>query len=490
MPSHVVARTAFALFAVAGSASAQLITPKTLPVAQGDQFMIFPTQRIGMGSPSIALADTLLDPFINPAKITRVGRMQFYGAPVFYTISSNSGAGRTLPIGSMGKAGKWTGALAMAVQQLDRGSLAVGAPERLSDRSTVNQYASGVVGRRFDSRGISLGGSMYVAGLRAIDGVDFLYANSQNIDQSGHMVDMRVGLTKEWSGDRALEVLLLHNRFDMTHDVSYVDFVFDPVQRIQVRRDRIEHNQDRTHAYGVHLGYERPLAEQGWRIGWSATGNVLSHPKIPNYEIQNIPRDPGTTWAYNLGFGLSRVLHPATFGLDVIYEPMWSHTWADAATDTPTQNGRVIPKGGKTVENDFRFSNAIIRIGVDREAEIGTARDPRTAGMQFGLAMRAINYDLDQVSHVGGGARSQHEDWVEWTPTWGLRFRFPELEIRYSGRYTTGVGRPGVSNGGIPIAVDALTAAGSSIIAAPSGPLTLQNVHVITHQISFSVPMR
>ena len=32
----------------------------------------------------------------------------------------------------------------------------------------------------------------------------------------------------------------------------------------------------------------------------------MDHPKIPNYEIMNIPRDPGTSWSYNLGVGIAR----------------------------------------------------------------------------------------------------------------------------------------------------------------------------------------
>ena len=36
-------------------------------------------------------------------------------------------------------------------------------------------------------------------------------------------------------------------------------------------------------------------------LGWVATTNLMSHPKIPNYEIVNIPRDPGRSTAYNVG---------------------------------------------------------------------------------------------------------------------------------------------------------------------------------------------
>src|ERR1043166_4739207 len=47
---------------------AQLISIKTVPIAQGDQFDIFPSQHRGMGGVSLALAVTLLDPFRNPAR--------------------------------------------------------------------------------------------------------------------------------------------------------------------------------------------------------------------------------------------------------------------------------------------------------------------------------------------------------------------------------------------------------------------------------------
>ena len=40
--------------------------------------------------------------------------------------------------------------------------------------------------------------------------------------------------------------------------------------------------------------------------------------------------------------------------------------------------------------------------------------------------------------------------------------------------------------------LDALTSVSRAggIIAAPSGPLTLQDAHVLSHQVSFSLPLR
>ncbi|MGQ0538992.1 MAG: hypothetical protein ACT4R6_08620 [Gemmatimonadaceae bacterium] len=480
-----------AAFTPAPTADAQLVLPKTIPVAQGDQFLVFPADKQGMGGVSIAVADTMLDGFVNPAKLSRVRVGRFYGAPAFYNVSGNAGSGRTLPLGSLGTAGEWSGALTFALQQLDSGDDGFGFPERLSDRSSTNEYLSGAVARRLGRSGVSLGASVFWAGLDALDGVSMLYSGSQNIEQFGKLLDLRAGITKEFAGDRTLELLVLHNRFDMTHDVTWARFLLDSATRRWTNRQVVEHNQDRTHTWGLHVEYERPLTANGWRIGWLGTFNRHSHPKIPNYQIQSIPRDPGTTWAYNLGFGLARHVGPASFGIDVIYEPMRAKTWADAARDTAAAGGGIIRAGEKTVENDFNFSNAIIRLGVAREAEL-SAGETKTLGVQFGVAMHAIDYRLKQVNNIARSRRTQNEDWVEWTPTWGVSLRFPELEIRYMGRYTGGVGRPGVA-AGFRTTLDAVSAAGGrggGFIAAPSGPLTLQDAHVTTHQVAFSLPMR
>ena len=62
-----------ALFVVASTAAhGQLVTPKTVPIHQDEQFSIFPSLRAGMAGVGIALDDTLSDPFVNPAKTARV----------------------------------------------------------------------------------------------------------------------------------------------------------------------------------------------------------------------------------------------------------------------------------------------------------------------------------------------------------------------------------------------------------------------------------
>jgi hypothetical protein len=488
----------FALVAaVPATAPAQLIPIRTVPVAQADQFAIFPSTTLGMAGVSIAVPDALLDPFVNPAKGTRVSAPYFFGSPVLFSVTSEAGGGRTLPLAAVHRVGAWFGGLSLALQQVDAGQqnpfvplpvfdvapAVIPPPTPAQPRSHGNSFAFAMVGRDLPDAGLSLGGSLFWAGLHGIDGVDLLYANSAGIRQSGNAMDLRLGLLKEWEGDRSLEALVLYDRYRMAHDVTYLDSFWDPGTQQIRQQPRVEENLDYTDTWGLHLEYERPLPGPGWRIGWLATANRATHPKIPNYEIMNIPRDPGDTYAFNVGIGLSRIAGPATFGVDAIYEPIWSNTWADAAGPVATASGDTIPAGGKTIENDFRFSNASFRMGASRD--IG-----RTLALQLGLVVRSTHYWLTQVDNIQRTSRNLEEQWVEWMPTWGVGLRFPELEIRYQGSVLNGTGRPGVAPSGVTWEVADAARLASNILVAPSGPLTLGEVKVVTHRVGLSLPLR
>src|SRR5256884_2763116 len=116
----------------------------------------------------------------------------------------------------------------------------------------------------------------------------------------------------------------------------------------------------------------------------------------------------------------------------VVYQPIWSTTWAEAQTPVVTVGGGTIPVGGRTVENGFHFSNALMRIGVSREVTLGPLT--RTAAVQLGLAVRSVHYDLAQQDHVEAVMRPLGESWGEWNAAWGPSFRLSELEPRYPGR--------------------------------------------------------
>src|SRR5438105_7257899 len=101
---------------------AQLIQIKTLPIADGDQWRFFPSANLGIGGVSIALHDSLLDPFDNPAKGVRLSdqrKGQFFGSPTFYSVSKNAGGGRTFPVGGIVRSGSTFGGVALAIQEID-----------------------------------------------------------------------------------------------------------------------------------------------------------------------------------------------------------------------------------------------------------------------------------------------------------------------------------------------------------------------------------
>ena len=468
---------------------AQVIALKTVPLATGDQFLLLPSERLGMGGVSIALDDMLLDPFINPAKGALIDESVLLGTPTFYGISDQNGAGRSLPITALFHSDGGFGAISFALQQLVAGQsrdviffgadvIWPGPQPRLRDFSATNLYVNGSLGTELGESGFSVGAGVSWAGLDALDGVEHLYVLSNGIEQSGHQADYRAGLF--WDRrDQHFEAVLVHNRFNMKHDVSYIDWRWDQESQRTIVTERVETNRDRTRTTGLQLGFSRPITASGWMVGGTWTVNRKTHPKIPNYEIMNIPRDPGISWAYDFGVGIAKSSGPATFGIDVVVEPIWSNTWAEAATDTVGVNGQIFHKGDKTVENDFFFTNVQMRLGL--------AYDLEHASFQAGVEVRSYAYSLKQRDRIQDTKRDQEESWMEWSPSLGATAKFSEFEIGYQGRLTTGSGRPGVQWTGARAEAVSLAA---DFMVAPSGPLTLQDALVITHRVTVSVPIR
>ena len=488
---HVIAAVSLlATIGVARDSVAQSITPRTVPVQMGQQFDIFPSDRAPMGKVLIAVDDALLDPFVNPAKATRVSAGMLSVAPYFHSQSESRGGGRTFPLTGIATTGHWSFGGLFALQQLDRTRLAWNAP--LSEQTASNQYIAAMIARRLPG-GFAIGASGYAATLEAEQGIDQLYSGSDRILQDGSAADVRVGLTRQWGEDRNFEVVLLRSRFDMTHDVHWPGFrqfvgpgVFTDVA------ERSENHRDHTTKWGAHSEYSRPVGAEGWKLGVLGTVNRLSHPKIPDYRINDVitvPRDPGHTWAYNAGLGMSRVMGKATFGFDVVLEPMFSTTWAEAARDTVSARGVTIPKGGHTVDNEFRFNNSLLRFGFEHMAP---PSDSGTHfGVQFGLGLYSIRYRLDQTDQVRDTSRVQREQWMEWTPSLGFKLRGSGYEVRYALTITCGAGgecMPCLICGGDDLTAPA--SGGGGVIAAPTAALRFNGGRVTTQRLTISLRIR
>lgn len=476
------------LLGAPAAASAQLIPVKTVPIAAGDQFAIFPSRNQGMAGVSIALDDGLLDPFVNPAKGARVPETRIFAAPSLYDVSDDLGLGRSLPLGAQIRARDWFGGLMLSLQELEGPQPAffpfidpfpgtAGRTEVLSESSHGNIYTFATLGRELSGPSLALGGSVFWADLEALEGVELLFPFAPRLDQSGDVLDLRLGVAGEIEGGRTWEALLLHNRLDMTYEFDRVAVSpggFGEIVRVA--------ELDRTNTWGLHLGYVAPLEAEGWRVGGILTGNYKNHPKIPNYDLMRIPRDPGDSWAFDLGVGVSRTLDRTRLGIDLVLEPIWSETWAEAAEPVPTVGGAVIPTGGKTVDNDFRFTNLLMRMGVGYEAE--------EVQLEMGLQVRSIDYTLEQTDLVQETRREQDESWTEWTPTWGIGLKLGGLDLHYAGRVTTGTGQPGVLSRFEPLAGGDFTTASADYLVAPMDRLTLQEAHVFAHQVYVVIPVR
>ena len=462
------------------TAPAQLISIKTVPIATGDQFMIFPSQNLGMGNISIALDDHWLDPFINPAKGAGLTQNYLFSSPTFYHITNNNGSVKTLPMGVLYKSSDWFGGAAISIQQLEpsqQNRPFWAGTQKLGDKYSDNMYLFGSLGRTLPDSKTSVGASFFWAGLDAVEGVEMLYSTSQDIQQYGNLFDLRIGLTHNFENQGFFELIFLYNRYKMTHEVFYPDWI---INDFVINTRRLEKNLDKSNTWGLHLGYKKPISKSNWQVGGIATGNWKSHPKIPNYELMNIPRDPGNSYAYNLGVGFANVLEDTVIGFEVIYEPIWSNTWADAADQMTSQSGRIISAGSKTIENDFTFSNLLLRLGISINS--------KPVGFQLGLQMKSYRYLLDQYDYIQEFRRKQKEHWNEWTISWGLIMDLKNFRLRYTGRLINGTGRPGV------VRDNTINATADSralnILLAPSGALTLDDSRVFIHQFTIAVPLK
>jgi hypothetical protein len=463
---------------------AQHITLKTLPIPVGEQFELLPSRNMGMASVRIAVDDPLADPFINPGRGALIDRLSVIALPTFYGESSNQVGGRSLPLAVLVPGERVFGGLAFALQQVTGPRRAWFWPGTfpeidqrvIQDNSSNNTYVLGTLGVKLNGGRTAVGVSAYHADLEAVDAVNLLYARSVAIQQSGGLSEFRFGLTHDLGADRRFDAVVANARLDMAHDVWYVDWVWQPTGP-GIQRTWHELNEDRTITWSGNLRYSQPLGDEGVRVGAILTGSTKAHPKIPNYNVVNIPRDPGNSAAGNIGLGISNRTGRALFGAELTFEPGRSHTWAFADTVIATPTGALQP-GEKTVDNQFRFRNWNMAFGVDREGDM--------FGFQFGLRLREIRYTLDQENFLTERRRMTRESWMEWTPAWGASVRFDEFLIRYSGRFTAR-GWPDVMFFG---GRDMLASApgGVDFVVGPTEPVNMPDFRVTLHRLMVSVP--
>jgi hypothetical protein len=477
---------ALAPFALAAPASAQHITLKTLPIPAGEQFELLPSLTLGMASVRIAVRDSLADPFFNPALGSRAGRLQMFALPTFYGEAMGQVGGRSLPMAVLVPGERVFGSFAFALQQVAarrNNWFWPGMPPEvrnvINDNSSSNVYVSGSIGTRFNGGRTAIGVSAYHADLEGVDAVNLLYARSVAIQQSGGLSEFRLGVSHDMEHGRRIDAVLANARLAMEHDVWYVDWTWNAsfFDAPPASTTWNELNEDRTITWSGSLRYSQPLDDDGTRVAAILTGSTKAHPKIPNYNVVNIPRDPGNSAAGNIGVGLSNRSGRALFGAELTFEPGRSHTWAYADTVITTPGGTLRP-GDKTVDNQFRFRNWNMAFGVDRQGDL--------LGFQLGLRLRQIRYSLDQHNFLTDRRRKTNESWMEWMPSWGGTLKFDEFELRYAGRFTAR-GWPDVFLFGTPDAT--FSPGGVDFVVGPTEPVNMPDFRVTLHRLMISVPI-
>jgi hypothetical protein len=495
-----------AALAAPAAARAQVITVKNAPIADGGQFSFLPSANTGMGGLSIALADSTLDPFVNPAKGVRLRGTRVFGAPTFFSVSRHSGGGLTLPVGVSASRGAWFSQFMLAFQDIDRGGegqqiavppgigldarpITTIAPPVVDDRkiSRQNGYGHATLGRRF-GRGLSVAASGSWWGIHAIDGVELYYPTSQRVRQNGDALDLRLGLLQETKEGHSIEAVAVHNRRAVDNHVTFMDVFWDPNLRQVSFLPRMVPNADETETWGLHLAYSRPLADSGWRVGAILTGNQIRQPSLPAYDLPQVAGDAGNAQAFNIGGGFSRITGPMTLGVDAIFEPISSHTWVQARDAVETRSGTTLDAGTRTLDNRFRFTNGIVRAGAAVTFPFSSDRSLR---IESGGQLRAIRYRLEQRDVMQNSRSRSTQHWNEWTRSWGAAFRFAGAELHYRGSLATGASRPGFDdqNGIVIDDLRPFTGTSSFVNVAPFG-LTFGDVSATTHQVSFSIPIR
>ncbi|MEJ2545401.1 MAG: hypothetical protein P8Y99_15135, partial [Calditrichaceae bacterium] len=174
----------------------QLIGIKSVPLATGDQFNLYPALNYGMAGLTIAIDDSLNDAFYNPAKGAFIQNGNLFTLPYFYSITNDLGSAQNFPIGFNYSNDTWFGGGAFSLQQLKR-SDDNNSPVDLDDSNT-NLYLHGFLGKKLETSGTAIGIGVSVAKLKGVDGVDLLYANSANVEQSGEVIDGRISIFKEF----------------------------------------------------------------------------------------------------------------------------------------------------------------------------------------------------------------------------------------------------------------------------------------------------
>lgn len=457
------------------AAEAQVVFLRTVPLPAGEQFLVTPTQTLGMGNPSFAVTDAWGDPFVNPARGARNERLRLFALPTFYGADGSSGGGASLPFAVLGRSGRTFGGAALAFQAADDPNAAYywnNVPNKPAGLGApVNRYGSVLLGRVLGDGRTSFGLGVSAAHLEAVSAVERLYSNRTWLAQSGRTLEVRAGVLRELGGGRSIEALLLNSRGDLKYDVGRVAWSWMNNTPSTQNRYWVDHNRDRSNIWGAHVRYVGSADSSGWRPAVIATVNRKTYPSLPDYDIAPVPRDPGESWAFQAGIGTSRVTQKRTIVYEIALEPAWTHTWANSAPDSL---GSPIVR---TSENWLHF--------IDGHALAGMESRTSWGAWQAGLRIDEVHYSLSRQVFTGTGRDvDTGSSWLEWTPTWGFGVHAGMAELRYTGHITFKGGIAGESK----VIVTPANSGGSDYVP-PAINASDEDFWSAAHQFTVSIPL-
>jgi len=477
------------------TATSQLITVRTYPVLSEDTYMPLPTRYGGMGKVSIALLDDEREPFINPA--TLLSRQATY-ASVFIlprvsswdvrstsqdlwpsssgmwaTENRQNAANYFAPVGVIQKSGTTALGLLATVHrttshQFRQWSSGPGSqatqPEEASFAAN-NLAVAGSGAALIPGTAIAVGVGATLADVRGIDGVQFLYPDSKSIDINGKLREYRLGMFLSPSGQDQLSLLGGWNSMEIHQRAEY-EWSTSPTK-----------NEDKNHTWFGQVNYRVPVSERA-TIGLLGIGNWREHPKLPDYPISGVPRDPGTTRAFNAGIGASlQTSSNALLAVEYIFEPILTNTWVEALQDLDRGDGVVVVRRGeKQQENTYTFANHIARFGAQIEALEWVI-------LQVGAESRTVQYDFVSRNYQWNTEHraAPQSRWQEITLTGAVRLSLGSFNVAYGIELLTGRGL--LSGTWLrPILWENFRAA--DVIVPPTDWLSIKPAPVFTHQVS------
>ncbi|NLP12805.1 hypothetical protein GX408_20585 [bacterium] len=409
----------------------QGISVKTVPLLSTDQFSLVPSFRDGMAGVSLAVPDGLADLFINPGKMDTAKSSEWFMQPkyshwtfahettvrshnrgFYYSLEKTNAHSSllTLPIGVYLQRNKLYSGLMTAVQSLSASG------ERSAQFKAGNYPLCWLAGLRLPSIKSSIGIGLDYVGIRGIDGVYLLYPNAIGLDQRGSARQFKVGASMDiGQGDR-WNVLAGRYFFNMVQKAVAVT------------------NKDENNGWLVQTEYVKKISTP-LTLALMVTMDRRHHPKIPDYPLAGVPRDPGNTQAWNFGLGAKWENETSLFGVDLLYEPIDAKTWVDAANDTRIWNGETIAKGVVILRNDYQFYNRILRTGFQlKPAPFLT--------MASGVQLKWYSYNYYQNDLING-METTGKPQREWTETvWSARvgFKTKKIDVGYSLQLQAGMG--------------------------------------------------